>query len=45
MRVVPRGSICSSFSLRGASTGLAAEGVWKKKRIIAALRPPMGRLM
>jgi hypothetical protein len=41
----PTGSIWSSFSRRGAWTGTAWGGVVKKKRMMAAERPPMGRLM
>jgi hypothetical protein len=42
---VPGKSICKSFSLMGAGTGFEAGGAVKKKKIIAAAIPPIGRLM
>ena len=45
MRTTPRGSIWRIFSFRGAASGTACTGVWKKKKMMAAERPPMGRLM
>jgi hypothetical protein len=42
---VPGRSMCSNFSFKVASTGLAALGALKKKRTIAAATPPIGRLI
>ena len=43
MVTVPRGSICKSFSVQVALTGLDAAGVLKKMRITLAEAPPTGR--
>ena len=45
MMNVPGRSIWRSFSCQVAFAGLAAGGVVKRKNMIAALRPPIGRLM
>jgi hypothetical protein len=42
---VPGKSICRSFSFKVASWGFAVLGVWKKRRIIPAEAPPIGRLI
>jgi len=42
---MPTGSICSSFSVRAAFCGRAADGALKKRRRIRPEMPPMGRLM
>jgi hypothetical protein len=42
---VPGRSICSTFSRSDAASTFAAFGVWKKKKMIAAEAPPMGRLI
>ena len=43
MVTVPRGSICRSFSLQVALTGLDAAGVRKNMRMTPADTPPTGR--
>ncbi len=40
----PMRSICNSFSLSVAWAGFALAGILKKKRVMIAARPPMGRL-
>jgi hypothetical protein len=42
---VPGKSIWRSFSFKEAWTGTACAGVVKKKRMMAADKPPIGRLM
>jgi hypothetical protein len=42
---VPIRSICKNFSRIVAFAGRAAGGVLKKKKIMAALKPPTGRLI
>jgi hypothetical protein len=44
-RTIPRGSICRNFSVQVALAGMAVLGVEKKKKMMAAETPPMGRLM
>jgi hypothetical protein len=44
-RIVPIGSICRSFSFNVALVVEALSGVWKKKIMEAAARPPTGKFM
>ena len=45
MSAVPRGSICRSFSRRGAAAGMAWGGVEKQNSMMTAETPPIGKLM
>jgi hypothetical protein len=42
-RIVPMGSICRSFSFNVALVVEALSGVWKKKIMDVAARPPVGK--